>query len=53
MLGNQVIPDEAVEASAHRPLPELVEAAHRWRCKVCKSWVNYSEANVKWWHEYQ
>lgn len=35
----------------HKPVPELIELHHRWQCKVCHTWINYSEANGKWWHE--
>lgn len=35
----------------HRPMPDLVEDAHRWQCKICGSWVNYSEASGQWWHD--
>lgn len=36
--------------SAHAIAPQFLEFFQRHQCKVCHSWVNYSEATGKWEH---
>jgi hypothetical protein len=35
----------------HAIKPEFVPVNRRYQCRMCKTWVHYSEAEGRWFHE--
>jgi hypothetical protein len=34
----------------HKIIPQFIETHSRYQCRVCHSWIQYSEADGRWWH---